>query len=190
MKIPVGISNRHIHLSEEVKKKVLGDNFSLKIKRNLTQSGEFASETKLTIKTRFGKIEDIRVVGPIRKYTQVEILKSDEETLGISAPFRNSGYLESSASLIIEGPLGETELDNCCIVANRHIHMNEKDAIKYNVKDKEIVRIKAKNNILDNVNIKIDSSYVLECHLDKDDELKYDIHNGDEIEILREVNNE
>lgn len=185
MKIPVGISNRHIHLTKEVKDILFGEDYELHIKRELRQKGEYALEETVDIKGPLEKIEKVRVMGPLRKYTQVEILKSDEEVLGIYAPVRNSGDLEGSADITVIGPQKEVYLEEACIIANRHIHINEEDAKTLGVSNEEVVRIKKDNIIIDNVHIKIDPSNVLECHLDKDDGLKYGIENLDEVEIVK-----
>ncbi len=185
MKIKVGVSNRHVHLSREILAKLFGENYSLKVRRQLMQTGEYASETKVNLKTDSGIIEGVRVIGPLREYTQVEILRSDADILGINPPVRNSGDLNNSESLTIVGVVGMVTLDNVCIIANRHIHMNERDAEHYNVKNGEIVSIKKDNIIIDNVHVKINPTYILECHLDKDDENRFDIHTGEYVEIIK-----
>lgn len=185
MKIPVGVSNRHIHLTEEVKNILFGEDFELKVKRELKQKGEYASESVLEIKGPVGKIENVRVIGPLRDYNQVEILKSDESVLGITAPIRNSGDLENSGSLLLIGPKGEKYLESICIIANRHIHMNEDDAKLLGVSEGDIVKVKKDNIIIDNVHIKVKSTNELEIHIDKDDALKYGIENLDEVQIVK-----
>lgn len=185
MKIPVGISNRHIHLTKEVKDILFGEDYELEVKRLLSQTGEFASNSKVSIKTDKGIIENVRVVGPLRKYTQLEILKSDEEILEIKAEERNSGEVSNTPGITLVGPNKELYVNSCVIIQNRHIHMTEEEAKKFNVENDEIVKIGKENIIIDNVHIKIRNDYVLECHLDKDDEIKYNIHTGDEIEIIK-----
>lgn len=184
MKIPVGISNRHVHLTKEIKNILFGNDYELEVKYPLKQLGQFSSTSKVSIKTDKGIIEDVRVIGPLRSYTQVEILKSDEEILGISTAHRDSGNLKNIPGITIVGPMGEVFVDSCVMIANRHIHMSESDSKIFNRVNGEIVKIKNKNIIIDNVHIKINPTCVLECHLDKDDEIKYNIHTGDEIEIV------
>lgn len=186
--ITVGISNRHVHLNEEDKNILFGKSFNLQVRRYLKQKGEFASESVVTLKTDKGSIPNVRVIGPIREYTQVEILKSDEETLGLKAPMRNSGDLRESASVIIIGPNGHINKKNCVIIANRHIHIPPSDIKKYGLKDKDIVSIKSGETIIDNVHIKSNPTCVLECHLDKDDADKYKIQTGDLISIVGDKN--
>lgn len=185
MSIKVGISNRHVHLTKEVKNILFGSDFELEVKRKLVQTGEFASTSKVTLKTDKGIVENVRVIGPLRNYTQVEILKSDEDILGISTTERNSGELNDTPGITLVGPLGEINVPSCVIIANRHIHMTPKDAETFGVVNDQIVSIKKDGIIINNVHIKIKDNFVLECHLDKDDEIKYNIHTGDEIEIIK-----
>lgn len=187
MRIPVGISNRHIHLTEEIKNKLFGDDFELQVKRSLKQKGEYASDSTVRVIGPTGEIEKVRVMGPLRSYTQVEILKSDEETLGIYAPVRNSGDLSGSANITVVGPKGEIHLKEACIIANRHIHMNEDDANALGLTGKDVVIVTDGRYEIDEVYIKISPSYELECHLDKDDELIYDIQTGNEVTIIRRM---
>ena len=184
MKISVGISNRHVHLTKEVKDILFGKDYELEVKYPLKQLGQFSSTSKVTIKTDNGVIEGVRVIGPLRPYTQVEILKSDEKILGISADLRDSGDLKNAPGITIVGPLGEAYVPSCVIIANRHIHMSAEDLKTFNRVNGEIVKIKKDNTIIDTVHIKSNDTCVLECHLDKDDEVKYNIHTGDEIEII------
>lgn len=184
MKIPVGISNRHVHLTREVKNILFGNEYELEIKYPLKQLGQFSSTSKVTIKTNKGAIEDVRVIGPLRDYTQVEILKSDEKALGINTILRDSGDLNNTPGITIVGPKGEIYVPSCVIIANRHIHMSEEDLKSFNRTNGEMVKIKKGDTIIENVHIKSNASCILECHLDKDDEIKYNIHTGDEIEII------
>ncbi len=184
MKIPVGISNRHIHLTKEVKDILFGSDYELEVKYPLKQLGQFSSTSKLTIRTESGVIEGVRVIGPLRDYTQVEILKSDEKVLGLNTTLRDSGDLKDTPGITIIGPKGEIYVPSCVMIANRHIHMSLSDSKVFNRHNGEVVKIKKGNTIIEDVHIKINPTCVLECHLDKDDEIKYDIHTGDEIEIL------
>ena len=184
MKIPVGISNRHVHLTKEIKDILFGSNYELEIKYPLKQLCQFSSTSKVTIKTDKGIIENVRVIGPLRNYTQVEILKSDEKILGLNTTFRDSGDLNNTPGITIVGTIGEIYVPSCVIIANRHIHMSESDLKRFNRVNGEMVKIKKGDMIIENVHIKSNPSCVLECHLDKDDAIKYNIHTGDEIEII------
>lgn len=185
MKIPVGISNRHMHLCKEDKDILFGSEYELHKKRDLKQTGEFAAEETLDLEINGKTIEHVRIIGPIRKYTQVELLESDANFLNINAPKRNSGDLENSGSIKIINGDKEVFCENAVIVANRHIHMTPSDAEMFGVQNNEIVKIQKDNIIVDDVHVKISEKFVLECHLDKDDEAKYNIHTFDEVDLIK-----
>lgn len=184
MNIKVALSNRHVHLTKEDAYKLFGENYELTIRRKLAQKGQFASEETVTLRKNNKEIERVRIVGPYRPYTQVELLEADNEYFGIKAPVRSSGDLEGSESMVIIGPYGEINALNSTIVSNRHIHMSEEDLKKFNRKNKEIVSVKLKNDkILDNVEIKSDDTCVLEMHINKDDAEKNNIESDMEVII-------
>lgn len=183
IEINVGVSNHHVHLSRDVLDKLFGKGYELTIKRNLSQKGEFASYETVSIKANDKVIENVRVLGPVRSYTQVELLSSDCKYLTINAPIRDSGDLENSASVTIIGPKSELTLDNSCIIANNHIHINS--STYPFLKNKDIVSVITKDNkIINDVHIKKGDNFTLELHIDKDVALKYNLSNGDKV-ILR-----
>lgn len=170
MKINIGVSNRHIHLCEIDYKELFG-NTPFSVKNKLSQEGEFSSNLTLDIKTDKGLIKNVRVVGPLRENTQVEVLKRDTYTLGIKPPVNLSGDLTNSERVTLLGPKG-TITKACAIIGKRHIHMNELDARKLNLKNGDIVRIKIdgiRGGILDNVTVRIKDNYRLELHIDRDE---------------------
>lgn len=182
MEVKVGVTNRHVHLTREDLNILFGDNYELTPRNYLDQPGQFATVETVTLKTPKNIKEYVRIVGPVRNYTQVEVLESDKEYFGINPPVRNSGDLENSETITIIGPKGEITKDNSCIIANRHIHINTRDA--NNFKEDEIVSVKYNNLILDNVHIKIGDNYALAFHINKDDAINNNIENGG-IVILR-----
>jgi len=178
IEIPVGVSNRHVHLTKEDKDILFGKDYELIKKRDLSQKGQFACEEVVSLKNNNNIIEHVRVLGPLRNYTQVEVSKTDANYLEINPPIRNSGELENSESITIIGPKGEIKKDNSCIIATRHIHINSSDYP--NMHEDDIVKLKVRDNIImDNVYIKKDPTFVLELHIDKDDSKKYNLNNGD-----------
>ena len=184
MKIKVGISNHHVHLSKESLEILFGKGYELTVKSNLLQKEQFAANEQVTLERNGKKLEHIRIVGPLRPYTQVELLEKDNEYFGIKAPVRASGDLENSESIMIVGPKGVYMANSSVIVANRHIHMSAEDLKTFNVENKDIVRVKTKDGIvMDNVTIKSDDTCVLEYHIYKDEAIDLGIENGDEIEI-------
>lgn len=184
MKITVGVSNHHIHVTREVLDILYGKDYELKVKRPLTQKYQFASEETVTLEKNGKTLEHIRIVGPIRKYTQVELLEKDNEYFGIKAPVRSSGDLDNSESMTIIGPNGSVTLENSTIVADMHIHMSEQDLKIFNKNNKDTVSVlTSSKKVLKDVHIKSDDTCVLEFHINKDDAEKLDINTGDEIII-------
>ena len=149
MKISIGVSNRHVHLTREHLNVLFGEGYELEKKNDLTQPGQYASTALVTIKTEKSQISNVRVLGPIRDYTQVEVSKDDALLLGINPPVRDSGDLENSESVYLEGPCGKIFKKNCCIRANRHIHCNKLENIGHNNND--IVSVSFNNKTIDDV---------------------------------------
>ena len=188
MQVKVGISMRHVHLKEETYKKLFGNKPIEKL-RDLSQKGQFASKDVVTIQNKDRKIENVRVLGPFRKYDQVEISKTDAYTLKLEPPVRTSGDLKSSSRITIIGPNSSVTLEEGCIIANRHIHINPEEIKKYNLENIKKVKIKVdgeKKAILENVYLKIDESFNLELHLDSDDGNATLLKTGDTVEVIRE----
>ncbi len=185
MKVLLGISNRHVHLTEEDYKTLFGDE-PLGVVKELVQPGQFSSDKKVTIKTEKRAFDGVRLLGPLRKYTQVEVSKTDSFGLGIDPPIRNSGDLEGAAVVTIVGPKGEVTKP-CCIIANRHLHINptqRKELGLVGVEKVSCVIPGEKATTFDNVWIKESEDYTLELHLDTDDGNGSLAKTGDEVEIL------
>lgn len=188
-KIKVGISNRHVHLNQEDLEILFGTGSSLEHDRDLVQTGEYASKQKVTIKTEAGEIANVRVLGPVRPYTQVEISRTDAYKLKINPPVRDSGDLENAEKITIVGPVGEVVKESNCILATRHIHASEDDMVKYNLDASKMYKVRVdglKGGVFDNVNIKVKDSYVFELHIDTDDANAFLIKSGDELEIIEQ----
>ena len=184
MKIKVGISNHHVHLSQEALEILFGKGYELTVKSELLQKGQFAANEQVSIGRNGKTLENIRIVGPVRPYTQVELLEKDNEFFGINAPVRASGDLENSETVMLIGPAGMYMAKSCTIVANRHIHMSAEDLKTFNVNNKDVVIVKTKDGVLmDNVTIKSDDTCVLEYHMNKDEAMDLGIENGDEVEL-------
>ncbi|MEG2457930.1 MAG: phosphate propanoyltransferase [Bacilli bacterium] len=187
MKVKLGISNRHIHLNKETCDLLFGEDYKLTIKNNLLQPGEYSANETLTIKTNKDEIRNVRIIGPLRPYSQVEISKTDSYKLGINPPLRDSNNLIDSEDITLISNLKEVKLTNACVISTRHIHMNNIDALKYGLKNNDKVSIKVegiKPGILGNVNIKVKDNYVLELHLDTDDANAFLLNNNDELEVI------
>lgn len=189
MKVKIGISARHLHLSDEDLITLFGEGFVLEPKNPLTQTGEFASTSIVDLRGPKGELKGVRVVGPTRSHTQVEISKTDSYVLGVNPPVRDSGDLTGSVGVTVVGPKGIVELQEGCIIASRHIHLNREEALKYGLEHGSVVRVQVggeKGGILDNVHVKLKDNFVFELHLDLDDANAHLLKNGDEGEIIHE----
>ncbi len=183
-KVKVGISNRHVHLTSEVYNQLF--TAPLTKKRDLTQIGDFAANETLTLKTEKGMIENARIIGPFRSYNQIEISKSDARKLGLCPPVRKSGDLENSETITLVGEKGELTLHNACILAERHIHINPRDAKEWNVEDGDIVQVRIdgdRSGVLD-AHVKVSEKGVLAFHIDTDEANAVLLNNDEEVEVL------
>ncbi len=185
--VPVGVSARHVHLSQEHVETLFGAGHTLHQKKML-MGGQFAAEECVTIVgLKLRAIENVRVLGPCRKQSQVEVSATDALRLGVKAPIRESGKLAGSAPIAIVGPCGAVYLQEGCIVAMRHIHMSPKDAEAAGVKDGDIVSVRADNEratVFDKVLIRVNESFTLEMHVDTDEANACKIKTGDTVRII------
>lgn len=187
MKVTVGISNRHVHLTKEHLEILFGENYELQVLRPVNQPGQFASIEKVSIETSKSKIEEVRILGPIRPYTQVEISKTDAIKLGINPPVRDSGDIKGSEPITIIGPKGKVEIKEGCILATRHIHMTPEQRKQFGLEGISKVGIKIlgeKGGIMKEVHIKSADASYYEMHIDTDDANAFLLNNHDEVEIL------
>ncbi len=171
--IPVAVSGRHIHVARGVLDRLFGEGFQLTKLRDLGQPGEFASEQTVTVVGRSTKaLECVRVLGPVRSYTQIELSGTDAVRLGIDPPVRPSGDLIGSESVTVAGPCGSVYLKASAIMATRHLHMTERDAREHGVADGDRVRIRFTGDralVFENVLVRVGKNSALELHLDTDD---------------------
>ncbi|WP_440897509.1 phosphate propanoyltransferase [Amphibacillus sp. Q70] len=181
-KIPIGVSNRHIHLSETDIEELFGPSYQLTPLRSLSQPGQFAAKEVLTIVGSKGSIHNVRVLGPARKQSQIEISKTDAFKLGIKPPINESGDLNEAASLYVVGPEKSLHFSEKVIIAKRHIHMTPADAKRFALRDKQTVAIKVHSErpsiYLDTV-VRVSENFCLECHLDTDEANAADVASKD-----------
>lgn len=186
--IPIGISARHIHLTQEHLEVLFGQGAKLHPLKEL-MGGEYAAEEQVTlVGTNLRVIENARILGPVRSGTQVELSKTDARHLGINPPIRESGDTKGSAPITLVGPKGALFLDEGCIVAKRHIHMNGDHAKTYGVSDNEIVSVKLggeRQAIFDNVQVRVRPNYSLQMHIDTDEANAVGATPKDTVEIIR-----
>lgn len=189
MMVPVGVSNRHIHLSKEHVEILFGKGYELTPLKDLSQPGQFACKELLTIVgPSLRPIENVRVLGPVRKASQVEVSKTDSFTLKVKPPVRESGKIEGSAPITIIGPKGVVELKEGCIIANRHIHMSVEEGKAFGVKDNDYVTVDAfgeRRTRFYDVQVRVHPDFRLEMHLDTDDANAAGIPCGSKVEIVK-----
>ncbi|HHF08906.1 MAG: phosphate propanoyltransferase [Thermotogae bacterium] len=190
--IKAGVSNRHVHLSQEHLEILFGEGYELTPIKDLGQPGQYAAQEKVILVGPKGAIEGVRVLGPVRKATQVEISRTDAFKLGVKPPIKDSGDHEGSVGLTLVGPRGTVVLKRGVILAKRHIHMTPEDAEKLGVKDKDLVMVYCKGNgerktIFDDVLVRVSGSYALEFHVDVDEANAAMINNNDEVYIIEEL---
>ena len=184
IKVQLGISNRHLHLTKEVYEMLFDE--ELTIKKELVQPGEFASNQTVTIKGPKGEIANVRILGPFRSYNQVEVSRHDARSLGVNPPVRKSGDLSGSENITVIGPKGSIDLTESCIIANRHLHMSTEEASKYNLKNDQKVKVVIpgdKSGIID-AYAKITDNGARELHLDTDDANAFLLAGTEELDII------
>ena len=187
-KVPVSVSARHLHLCKEDLEALFGKGYELTVEKEISQPGQYAAKEKVTLITDKGKIENIRVLGPLRNKTQIELTKSEARTLGLNLEVRNSGDLDNTSGVTIKGPKGSIELREGVIIADRHIHMTPEDAENYGVKNGQKVSVVVngkKGGVLSNVTIRVNPRYKLDFHIDTDDANAFLIQNGDLLELVK-----
>lgn len=186
--VPVGVSARHVHLTQQDVETLFGKGYVLTKKKDL-MGGQFAANEVVTIVgLKLRAIENVRVLGPVRKASQVEISATDAIKLGIKVPVRESGDIKGSAPIAVVGPAGAIYLEEGCIVAKRHIHMSPLDAEKAGVKNGDVVSVRVDNEratTYDNVTIRVDPSFTLEMHIDTDEANAARISTGMRAEIVK-----
>ena len=186
--VPLGVSNRHIHLSIQDMEKLFGAGYTLTRKNAIAQPGQFAAEETLTLIGPKGRFEKVRVLGPPRKETQVEISLTDSFTLGIKAPIRLSGDLAGTPGAELVGPKGKITIPGGVIIAARHAHFSAEEAAAFGVHDGEIIRLQTTGEraiVLENVIVRAGDGHLLELHLDTDEANAAALKNGDLLEIIR-----
>ena len=171
-KIPISVSVRHVHLSQEHVVTLFGEGHKLTEQAPLSQPGQYACAETVALVGPKGRLDEVRVLGPERKSTQVEISRTDEFTLGIDAPVRGSGKLENTPGVRVEGPAGTVDLAAGLIQAQRHIHMHPDDAARMGVEDKQFVMVRVgggRGIVFDDVLVRVSPEYKLDMHLDTDE---------------------
>jgi putative phosphotransacetylase len=185
--VPIGVSARHIHLSTEHIDHLFGNGYQLKLLKNLSQPGQFAAEETVTIIGPKGQIDNVRIIGPARKQTQVEISRTDAIALGINPPVCESGKIEGTPGIKVKGSKREIELEKGVILAARHIHFHTLNAKEWGIKDKQKLRVKLSGErplIFEDVIARVSERYALDMHIDTDEGNAAGVITGDWAEIV------
>lgn len=186
--VPVNMSNRHVHVTQEHLEILFGEGHVLTKTKDLSQPGQYACEEKVDIVGPKNTIKGVRILGPVRPSTQVEVSMFDARTLGVEGVVRASGNISGTPGCTLIGPKGQVEIKEGVIVAARHIHMSLEDGEKYGCKDKDIVKVRVGNEravVFENVVVRVGSNYALDMHIDIEEGNAAGIKNGTMGEIIR-----
>jgi putative phosphotransacetylase len=185
--VPIGVSARHIHLSKEHVEILYGPGYELTVFKPLSQPAQFAAHEVVTIEGPRGKMDKVRVLGPARGQTQLEISRTDCYTLGVNAPLRQSGNLEGTPGIQLIGPAGSIALEQGVIVAARHIHFHTADASRWRIGDKQMLEVWIKGErplVFEEVLARVSDFFATEMHIDTDEANAAGVKTGDQGEIM------
>jgi len=186
-KVPVGLSNKHLHVSRKDLDTLFGEGYELTPFKDLKQPGQYAAEEKVDVVGPKGTLKNVRILGPVRPETQVELAMTDARIVGVNAPVKESGKLDGTMGIKLVGPEGSVDIDQGAIVALRHVHLSPEQAKEAGVADKQIVSIRFKGErglVFDNVLVRSGKGHDLEIHLDTDEGNAAGLKNGDLGEII------
>jgi putative phosphotransacetylase len=185
--IHIGVSARHIHLAPEHIEVLFGKGYALTVFKELSQPGQFAAQEVISVQGPKGKMNKIRILGPARGSTQLEISRTDSYVLGLTPPVRQSGKIAGTPGIKVIGPVGEVELEHGVIIAARHIHTHPSEAKTLGLMDQQMVKVKLNGErplILENVFVRVSEQYALDLHIDTDEANAAGVQTGDIAEIL------
>lgn len=189
-KIPVGVSARHAHVTQEHLEILYGSGHQLTVYAPLYQPEAFAAnETVTVVGKRMRAIEHVRILGPVRDYSQVEVAQTEAIRLGLNPPIRDSGDLAGAEAITLIGPTGSVYLEEGAICASRHIHMTPEQAQEFGLTESDRVRVRIPGEralTFENIRPKIHESYVLQMHLDTDDSNAAGLKGGEAVELVRD----
>lgn len=186
--IPLGVSNRHIHLTQEALEILFGKGYELTKAKDLGQPGQYAAKETVCIAGRKGCFSNVRVLGPVRQQNQIEISRSDAFTLGVNPPVRLSGNLKNAADICVIGAKGMMVMKESVIVAKPHIHMNPENALFYGVNDGDTVSVEIpgeRSYTMHGVEIRITKQSALEFHIDTDEANAAGASQGTMVQLIK-----
>lgn len=185
--VPIGVSARHIHLSEEHVELLFGKGYTLTEMKPLSQPGQYAANETVAVVGPKGTFAKVRILGPTRKRTQLEVSRTDAFTLGVNPPVRESGDIAGSSGITLQGPAGEVKIEEGVIVAARHIHFHTSDAEQMGITDKQALRVRFNGErgvVFENVIARVHEQYALDMHIDTDEANAAGVKNGDTAVII------
>lgn len=185
--VSVGVSARHIHLSQEHIEQLFGQGYELTVMNPLSQPGQYAANETVAVEGPRGSFPRVRILGPARGQTQLEISRTDTYRLGIDAPVRQSGDIEGTPGVKIIGPAGEVVTTSGVIVAARHIHFHPDDAEAWGITDKQKLKVRLPGErplVMEDVIARVSPSYALDMHIDTDEANAAGIKNGERAQII------
>lgn len=180
--VPIGVSARHIHLSKEHIALLFGAGYELKEMKALSQPGQYAAEETVAVVGPKGRFDKVRILGPARSKSQLEVSRTDAFALGVNPPVRESGHIDGTPGIKVIGPAGEVELQEGVIVAARHIHFHTDDAAKWGIADKQelTVRVEGERGVtFEHVIARVSDQFALDMHIDTDEANAAGIKTGD-----------
>lgn len=186
-RVTVGISARHLHLSQADLEKLFGAGYTLTPTKPLSQPGQFSCAETVAVHGPKGFFPKVRILGPVRRQTQIEISRSDAFVLGLDPPIRDSGSLAGSPGAKLVGPAGEVTLAEGVIVAQRHLHLHTSDAERLGLKDRDLVSARLEGPrglVFENVLVRVADNFALDLHLDTDEANAAGARNGDPATII------
>ncbi|MBB6735507.1 phosphate propanoyltransferase [Cohnella zeiphila] len=186
-KVPVGVSARHVHLTQEHIEILFGPGAKLTEFKPLSQPGQFAANETVAVHGPKGSFAKVRILGPARRATQVEVSRTDAFALGLNPPVRESGNIEGTPGVRIVGPAGEVTIEKGVIVAARHIHFHTSDAAKFGIADKQLLKVRVggeRGVVFENVIARVSDQFALDMHIDTDEGNAAGASTGDEGEII------
>ncbi|MDD2220731.1 MAG: phosphate propanoyltransferase [Clostridia bacterium] len=187
--IGIGISNKHLHLSQADLETLFGEGYQLREKSALSQPGQFAAKETVTIAGPKGAVDNVRILGPVRKETQVELAQTDARRLGIEAPVRLSGDLADSADCVLIGPKGIVNARSKVIIPIPHIHLSDQQAQEMGIKDQDLVDVyfksKTKSGALFNIVCRVGQGHEKDLHMDTDEANAFQLKNSDFALIVK-----
>ncbi|WP_409340898.1 phosphate propanoyltransferase [Paenibacillus sp. MBLB4367] len=188
IRIPVGVSARHIHLSPVHIDRLFGEGYPLTILKQLTQPGQYAAEETVAVVGPKGRFEAVRILGPARGRSQLEISRTDAFSIGVNPPVRESGDIQGTPGITVIGPKGEVRLEQGVIVAARHIHFHTSDAAAFGIVDRQLLTVRLNGErplILEQVIARVSDHYALDMHIDTDEANAAGVKTGDTADIMQ-----